>query len=123
MYTLSVINDEHKGLFSMCVSIENNLGKVLESESISAISELLNAVQRHFAHEEAMMKDLIYFDYDAHKEVHIAFVRMAAELYNSMLADPTYISDVIRIIKNWLITHTEVEALLFPKSFTRINRQ
>ena len=97
MYTLSDIDREHKDLFSRCDSITENIGKVTESESISAISELLNAIQRHFAHEEAMMKDLIYFDYDGHKETHAAFVRMSLELYNTMLTDTTFIPVVAKL--------------------------
>ncbi len=119
MYTLSDIDKEHKDLFSRCDSITENIGKVSESESISAISELLDTIRRHFAHEESMMKDLIHFDYDGHKETHASFIRMSAELYNTMLLDTTFIPDVARILKNWLSVHIEIETLLFSRSYSQ----
>lgn len=95
----------------------NDIGEI--DKAVSTISELLVYAKFHFESESALMAKLGYFDYDGHTETHAVFLKMANELFVTLLNDLSYLPDVIRILTNWFTNHIEVEMLLFNRPFLK----
>ena len=129
MPTFTTIYEEHNHIFSLLTDLKAQAEDhpptdiAADSAAITGIGTLLEYAAMHFTHEEEMMKNLNFFDYDGHCETHALFNKMAAQLYNTLLDDPSYIEDVIRIFTNWFKTHIEIETFLFARAVSRANRK
>lgn len=128
MPTLAAIHIEHNHIFKTLSELKEQaetIGSNHEAESsiITQISELLAYVALHFEHEEEMMKNLNFFDYDGHKETHALFIKMSSQLYNTLLDEPSYLPVVIRIFTNWFTTHFDIEMFLFARAVSRAKRE
>jgi hemerythrin-like metal-binding protein len=123
MPSLSTINHEHDHLAKMLFDLKEHAGAGIPADKlIPQVLAVLDYAEFHFKEEEEMMNEMKYFDYDGHEETHRVFIKMATALYNTLLEDPTYLPDVIRILTNWFTTHIDIEMFLFARAESKLKQ-
>jgi hemerythrin-like metal-binding protein len=121
MPTLSTIHHEHDHIVKMLKELKDHAAAGIPAPKLIAqVAAIIEYAAFHFKEEEEMMKEFNYFDYDGHEETHRVFIKMATALYDTLVEDPTYLSDVIRIFTNWFSTHIDVEMFLFSRAQSRL---
>lgn len=101
------IDEEHKKLFALVQEFENadsNDGLVS-----GLLGRLESYVEIHFAHEEQMMKEANYPEFDAHVKEHKIFVewlKTVQKTYQRAAESPFEVGEMVNsFLENWLVKH------------------
>lgn len=102
-----LIDDEHKYLFDLINEFhEAYLTKQSRDQVMRVLNRLIEYAERHFKHEEDLMRDAGYPDLDEHRRKHEALFEKVFEL-NSRFEDrainPTH--EMFSFLKDWLSDH------------------
>jgi hemerythrin len=124
---LAEIDAQHKSLFDIMNRLWSAIvNRATPEQMLTIIGELEQYTQSHFTDEENFMRATGYPDFDAHRKAHVAFIRRLAEEKNAVLAGNTLSLDLLRFLKDWLVSHIKVvdrayadiyETSKQPKSF------
>lgn len=109
------VDDEHRYLFSMINEFHDAF---MERHARSDLDRLLNRLveytERHFRHEEALMREAGYPDLERHMAIHESLVErifQLAEKFSNRAVNPT--RDTIAFLETWLTDHIRVEDMAF----------
>lgn len=109
------VDDEHRYLFSLVNEFHDAF---MERHARSDLDRLLNRLvdytERHFRHEEALMRASGYPDIERHMAIHEALVEkifQLAEKFSNKAVNPT--RDTITFLETWLTDHIRVEDMAF----------
>jgi hemerythrin len=106
------LNQDHKGL----IGAYNDLIEILVQERgrpsfLSAFERFLACAERHFAHEELVMRNINYGGYLSHKAAHDRLRADARDFILNIAGAYTHgdLPFVARYFRYWLIHHIVVE--------------
>jgi hemerythrin-like metal-binding protein len=102
------MDNEHKRL----IDIINNLYSAMRggrSTQVvgSVLDELIEYTKTHFAHEEGLMQQTNYQDYDIQKRCHVELVNQVLEIQKKFNNGTALGQEVMTFLKNWLINHIQ----------------
>ncbi|MES0372316.1 MAG: bacteriohemerythrin [Mariprofundaceae bacterium] len=110
--TFSVHNAEIDEQHKQWIAIINDLYNAMDSEkgiSKRAIIQALKAVDHytrfHFADEEAFMLRVNYPEYEAHKKLHEAFLKVVGEYMDDIERERVIIDEVMSVLTKWFPKH------------------
>ena len=93
------------------ISIVNELhDSIMETRGISTLKELVKEMEEytdfHFSAEEEMLQKAGWPELDRHKRIHFSFKQQIAQLKRDIYSGELVLrSQVMSVIKNWLIDH------------------
>jgi hemerythrin-like metal-binding protein len=102
------MDNEHKRL----IEIINNLYAAMRAgrsaDAVgSVLDELIEYTKTHFAHEEKLMQQTNYQDYDVQKRCHVELVNQVLEIQKKFRDGTALGQEVMTFLKNWLINHIQ----------------
>ena len=109
--TLSVgvelFDNDHKKLVALANSLHDSISVGAQQGALVPIlDELVKYTVFHFGHEEGMMIQYAYPDYEKHKKEHDALVEKVQDYYDQVMEGKTAISlSLIGFLKDWLVNH------------------
>ncbi len=103
-------DDEHKVLFGLLNKLYDEATSGADRATIGAsLDALIAYVVDHFAHEEREMTAKGFGGFDRHKEEHVAFVGIAADLQKKFHAGEADVTEEVgQLVKGWLDNHIPV---------------
>ena len=109
-------DEEHKVLFDLLNKLYDEATSGAARATIGAsLDALIAYVVDHFAHEEKEMVAKGFGGYDRHKEEHVAFVGIAADLQKKFHAGEADVTEEVgQLVKGWLDNHIPT----FDKSYS-----
>ncbi len=102
------IDREHWGLFALIHDLGDKISQGAAETSINATIEALAAyVDVHFEHEERLMQETGYPEFDAHKKAHEALDQRVAEFKEALRRSPETFDfeGLMDFLSNWLSEH------------------
>ncbi|MFH2059399.1 MAG: bacteriohemerythrin [Pseudomonadota bacterium] len=104
------INDQHKKWFEILNDTHNKMLGNIKSDiskiGPDALKKVIDYTKYHFSFEEKHMLKIGFSDIDRHKKLHEKFIKkvdqIALDLHRGELV---LNSEIIKVIKNWLIEH------------------
>ena len=101
------IDREHEALFAVAEKVLHALGNGNAKEEVRDLFDrLINYVQVHFAHEEAMMNQHLYPGTGVHMGEHRKLIAQLMEFYKQFEADKLAIdTETLQFLRNWLDHH------------------
>ncbi len=115
---ITLFDNDHKQLISLTNRLHDSI-TVGSQQSVLApiLNELVKYTIFHFGHEEGLMLQYSYPDYEKHKIEHDALVKKVQDFHNQVISGKTSISlSLIGFLKEWLVNHimkTDMEYKLF----------
>ena len=105
------VDNQHIELFSMVNELHDSIlsgqGKQKTNEVLDSLSKY---VSKHFAAEEALMKNANYPEYENHKAIHDTLARQAAEIIEGFRTGKIVLSLTLsRFLSDWIKNHIKVE--------------
>ena len=95
---IDIINDLFTSIKSD--SGENKVGAILE--------RLYEYTKTHFAREEQLMKEHIYPELPAHKNIHEKMIQKTSDLRRLQMYNADVANDVLSLLKDWWLNHIRV---------------
>ena len=116
-----LIDNEHQELFRRINAFHDTW---LEQREVQAIAVLLNQLiayaEKHFQHEEAIMRDAGFPRLEEHQAVHETMVETIFRLRQAFeQANGRIEMETIKFVKNWLIEHIVRNDYLFRDFLAR----
>jgi hemerythrin len=107
---LSDIDSQHKDLFKLSGELYRALVAGAEPAKVeSLMSDVLEHITVHFAHEEALMEETAYPSRGRHVRQHQTAMKRAAGLVKSIRKGDTAAStEALEFMGSWLRDHTSV---------------
>lgn len=104
---ISILDDQHKRLFSLINTLHESFGKGNDKEIvINIISELVEFAKDHFSTEERLMLDHEYPDFKEHVKEHEEITANVNNLSKRRhLGDEKFPEDVMNLMIDWLHEH------------------
>lgn len=105
------VDNQHIELFSMVNDLhESILSGQGKQKTNEILDSLANYVVKHFAAEEALMKNANYPEYDNHKAIHDSLARQAAEIIEGFRTGKIVLSLTLsRFLGDWIKNHIKIE--------------
>jgi len=104
----------HQGIDSqhrILIDFINRLNIAMQSDDRAAtdsiIAGLVDYAQKHFAYEEAMMRETSYSDYDDHRKKHAELMNDVRSRCNGFKDGTVTAHHIIAFLMEWLITHIQ----------------
>ena len=101
------MNEQHKQWIALINELHASLlDKNSDMSPEQAIKDMIDYTKLHFNHEEDLMQDIQYPDYEKHKIEHNNFISKLNKMDDDMI-NGTYIlkTQIMSILKNWLENH------------------
>ncbi len=104
---VSVLDEQHRGLFDLVNKLHEGLGAGPESEMMSQVfDELRDYVNMHFSDEENLMKKHGFEGLEAHCSEHEVFTSKMDRYRISFQGGDSEASEkVLEYLRRWLISH------------------
>jgi hemerythrin-like metal-binding protein len=108
---VDIVDQQHRELFAKTEELLkeiNSSGVDHKQKCIDAVLFLKNYAVRHFAEEEAYQKSIGYKDFDAHKKLHVNFIKTVLEHERNMIASDFADKEVkafTGMLIAWLLYH------------------
>jgi methyl-accepting chemotaxis protein/hemerythrin len=102
------MDHEHQRLIDIINSLYAAMREGRGKEAIGSImGELIDYTKNHFAHEEKLMKESGYADYEAQKNAHENLISKVVEIQNKFKSGTALSQEVMSFLKNWLVDHIQ----------------
>ena len=100
------IDQEHRQIVDKINSLHEAMAGGENRDRVPRlVDEATNCTLLHFAHEEEMMQQYRYPDYEMHKEIHDEFVASLAEVRKLQAENKLPDLQILDILKSCLIDH------------------
>jgi hemerythrin len=101
------IDREHEALFALAEQVLHALDNGHKKEAVREIFDrLIQYIQVHFAHEEALMNQHLYPGIGVHMAEHRKLTAQVTEFYKQFEADRlTITTETLQFLRNWLDHH------------------
>jgi hemerythrin len=103
---IAQLDDEHKQLIKMINTLHDAMKQGKGRQALlPLLDELTDYALNHFAHEESLMVQHKYPEYEQHKKIHADFAKKISEY--KKLHDQQLLSanQLLNILRDWLISH------------------
>ncbi|SLM32251.1 putative Bacteriohemerythrin [Desulfamplus magnetovallimortis] len=95
--------------------MSNDMNTISEL-GINAIQEMLDYAEKHFAFEEAYMKEIGYPQLAEHTQIHISFKVKLKKIHDDFQNGIRQLnSEIMKIVENWLVYHILSEDQKYKK--------
>lgn len=98
------VDSQHRKLFRMLVQLKQSFAK--DEDSAKALRFLVDYTKEHFSSEEALMQEIDYPEYEAHRKIHQRLIDQVTDILTGLKSgdrlDPP---SLIRFLTDWLLTH------------------
>lgn len=102
------MDNEHKRLIDIINNLYSAMRGGRSTEAVgSVLDELIEYTKTHFAHEEGLMQQSNYQDYDIQKRSHVELVNQVLEIQKKFRDGTALGQEVMTFLKNWLINHIQ----------------
>lgn len=95
-----VIDAQHKKLIEMITALDSE-----DANKSDAITRMIDYVSEHFTTEERLMAEAGYPDLEAHRRVHVTFVRQAVQYAHQERLYSLTIKEMRDYLQDWLFDH------------------
>ena len=104
---VSSVDDQHKKLFDLINSFYEGISQGSNKETmLKLIMGLKNYTVTHFTHEERLLRQAGYPDFDNHKRQHEDFIKKVNEFQEKYTSGKLILSlEVTGFIKTWITEH------------------
>ncbi len=111
LVNIPIIDQQHKKLFEIGDDIHK---LIIESESLDTyneiekmIEELIRYTQFHFSHEEYLLKEYNYENYDGHIKEHEKFMDFlnAIDIEAIQEHQEKYVDELLNFVAQWIFKH------------------
>ena len=118
---VTLFDNDHKELVSIANRLHDSITVGSQQGVLAPIlNELLKYTIFHFGHEEGMMLQYAYPDYEKHKKEHDALVDKVQDYADQVSEGKTSISlSLIGFLKDWLVNHIMVSDMEYKDFFTK----
>lgn len=101
------LDEEHQKLFDIAMRALNNNNKDMKKSVKETIIELYDYMKTHFEHEEQYMKDIVYPNFEEHKEIHDNIIEEMNDFIKLLpkLKIVDFEKKLIEFMDIWLINH------------------
>jgi len=104
---ISSIDQQHKKLVNLInqlqTAVDYSTGEEFERE---ALNELVAYTKTHFAHEEGLLEQNSYPEFEAHKAEHKKMIQKVESVITEYKQDPDRsMTNALDFLKDWLINH------------------
>ena len=101
------IDAEHQKLVALINDFYNDIYHKSPREKIrDTVQGLIDYTESHFLHEEKLMMEVAFEDYDQHKKEHDAFVAKVKEFHQRMEDGGFVVSiEITNFLKDWIKNH------------------
>jgi|GEM_PF-639314 len=103
------IDAQHKDLIA---TVDKLLEACQQGQAVDkvgpTIDYLVSYTKRHFTEEESLMLKSNYPDSAEHRNLHVAFLQVVADMHAELQKagpTPTLVSKIVRTVSDWLISH------------------
>lgn len=107
------VDNEHRRLFEIAGRVYDALatGDAAATRAAqSAVAELLDYTDTHFANEEALMEAAAYPELEAHQKLHRHLLSRARDMaIRSEFEEQFIVLELNRFLYNWLVDHIQAE--------------
>jgi hemerythrin-like metal-binding protein len=112
------IDDQHKQLVECLDALELWIGKGHGfAATLDALGKLNHYVEAHFRDEEELLRQRSYPKLDEHIAEHNLISAELAKLYQHVLDGGDVTEELLRLVRDWVITHIGVEDMEFADFF------
>ncbi len=118
---ITLFDNDHKKLVSLANQLHESITVGAQQTVLAPIlKELVNYTVFHFGHEEGMMLQYAYPEYQKHKKEHDALVAKVQDYYDQVMQGKTSISlSLIGFLKDWLVNHIMVSDKEYKEFFAK----
>lgn len=104
---VELFDNDHKQLVALANNLHDSITVGAQQAVMASIlNDLVKYTVFHFGHEEGIMIQYGYPDYEKHKKEHDALVAKVQDYYEQVMAGKTSISlSLIGFLKDWLVNH------------------
>lgn len=104
---ISSVDDQHKKLFDLINSFYEGISQGSNKETmLKLIMGLKSYTVTHFTHEERLLRQAGYPDFDNHKRQHEDFIKKVNEFQEKYTSGKLILSlEVTGFIKTWITEH------------------
>ncbi len=106
-----IVDEQHQYLFELANRIIDPYND--QQTTHLNFSALYEYTHKHFKDEELLMKQYNYPDYEHHKKKHESLIARLDEISVGILTDEIPKNDVIKFMKDWVLTHILDEDMSF----------
>jgi hemerythrin-like metal-binding protein len=112
------IDDQHKQLVECLDELEQWIGKGHGfAATLDAFGKLTHYVEAHFRDEEDILRQRGYAKLDEHIEEHHLISAELAKLYQHVLDGGDVTEALLRLVRDWVVTHIGVEDMEYADFF------
>ncbi len=105
---VAAMDAEHQRLIDIINSLYGAMREGRGTDSLAGIlDELVSYTRTHFSHEEQLMQQAGYPDYDAQKAAHETLVARLMEIREKFVSGTALSQEVMTFLKGWLIGHIQ----------------
>ncbi len=105
---VQTIDNDHKDLFSLVNALQKEMESHTPAKNIDKILAALGRyVEKHFKHEEEIMKAYNYPGFAAHKAAHRELALDVHALHKAHVSHPSEVDEekLLKFLRNWLSNH------------------
>lgn len=115
---VDVIDQQHAKLVELINTLIDLEAQPCREAEAQALEDLSEYIDQHFLFEEKVMREVGYPDFDAHRALHVAFVRKTMDFNKQYRnGDLNLGIDILLYLSNWLIDHIKGEDPRYVEMF------
>ncbi len=118
---VKLFDNDHKELIALANRLHDSITVGAQQGVLAPIlNELVKYTIYHFGHEEGLMIQYNYPDYDKHKIEHDALIEKVQDFDDQVQAGKTSISlSLISFLKDWLVNHIMITDMEYKAFFEK----
>ena len=118
---VNLFDNDHKELIAIANRLHDSITVGAQQGVLAPIlNELVKYTIYHFGHEEGMMLQYSYPDYDKHKSEHDSLIEKVQDFDDQVQSGKTSISlSLISFLKDWLVNHIMVTDMEYKAFFEK----
>lgn len=120
---VTLFDNDHRQLISIANRLHDSITVGSQQNVLAPVlDELVKYTIFHFGHEEGMMLQYSYPDYENHKQEHDALVKKVQDYHSQVMSGKTSISlSLIGFLKEWLVNHIMKTDMEYREFFNKKN--
>ena len=102
-----IIDEEHKNLFRLINDFHTHWSEKRDRQEIARVlNQLIQYGELHFQHEESIMAEEAYPEFESHRKIHERLIDEIFKLNEELAGrSPLLERDMARFLKQWLVDH------------------
>ena len=102
-----IIDEEHKNLYRLINDFHTHWSEKRDRQEIARVlNQLIQYGELHFQHEESIMAEEAYPEFESHRKIHERLIDEIFKLNEELAGrSPLLERDMARFLKQWLVDH------------------